>query len=158
MAAPPKRRSRSKSVFWESWPTWAKNLALVGAGVTAALALLGLIGSFADSIAKFRQSGPMPYAARSEVETLEEIMEKTRAEIDKSIAETYSNLQSLDARQQATTAELERRNIRGLQTSLETAKLKARQSRSIADEMIVETLEAQLARALDEFQNDQAKK
>jgi len=120
--------------------------------------LLGLIGSFADSIAKFRQSGPMPYAARSEVETLEEIMEKTRAEIDKSIAETYSNLQSLDARQQATTAELERRNIRGLQTSLETAKLKARQSRSIADEMIVETLEAQLARALDEFQNDQAKK
>lgn len=61
---------KRKGTAWEQWPTYTTHLVLIGAGVTAAFALMGIFGSFADGYSKFNQSGPMPYPSREEVDKL----------------------------------------------------------------------------------------
>jgi hypothetical protein len=124
---------------------WAQSVSGIAtmcvAGLTAALVLLGYVGRVADS-------GPLPLAGRIEVQSVQ----KDVVKVERSLDEVLSSLKQLNVQQQTTTDELRRRNIRGLQSSLETARLKARETKSSADEMLVATLEEQLAHALDELQ------
>lgn len=125
------------------WVEWAKWLAAGGAAMAAALLIMTYIGEIAES-------GPLPVPSRAELTKVEKDHDARDMKLQDGLDQTLAQFKQLNAQQSVLNAEAQRRNIRGLQTALDAARLKAKASRDQADRLLVDTLQDQLDKAVKE--------